>query len=263
MERDPLIIDITQDLERIDDVMTRIIFDDRAATDFKRDPNGTLVRFGLHPPTSAETNERVNRIFYAVMTNAELSRIVEEHYKSFAPVSGEAYVARHIEGLENGRIENDLDLDLAAVEHLFAAPDTLRRIFQLMLLDLNARGILRKQHADDEITDFVERLVVSISERKPIKEHPILEEWDRNYGIGGFHFGAEAVEVGPVATAYTAVEMGLFVTVFGLNSRVPDLDTFSMAAKGDRRATVRLATMSRIVNFGADLMLHAQQFEKR
>jgi len=263
MPSDQLMIDISQDLERIDNVMTRIIFDEEAATDFKRDPNATLVRFGLHPPTDAETNARVNRTFYAVMQNAELSRLVEEHYRTFAPDRADEFAQRHLDGLNAGRIENDLDLDLAAAEHLFRAPETLQKIFRSLLYDLNSRGILRNRYPVEEIDDFVDRLVVSIRERKPIAEHPVLEEWDRNYGVGGFHFGAEAVEVGPIATAYTAVEMGLLVTVFGLASRLPEAETFSLAAKGDRRAAIRLATMSRIVNFGADLLLHAQQFERR
>jgi hypothetical protein len=262
-ELDPLMIDVSRDLERIDNVMTRIIFDDDASTDFKRDPNGTLVRFGLHPATSGDVNERVNRIFYAIVTNVELSRLVESHYRDFKPERIDEFAARHTEGLNAGRIENDLKFDLVAADHLFRTPDVMRRMFRLMLHDLNARQLLVERHKDEAIDDFVERLVTSITERKPIKEHPVLEEWDRNYGVGGFHFGAEAVEVGPIASVYTAVEVGLLVTVFGLASRLPDEVTYSFAAKGDRVAAVRLATISRIVNFGADLLLHAQQFEAR
>ena len=48
----------------------------------------------------------------------------------------------------------------------------------------------------------------------------------------------EAVEVGPAVTAYTAVEIGLFVTVAGVMSQLPSRDHFHLASIGDRRAAV-------------------------
>jgi hypothetical protein len=263
MAEDLLNLDIKQDLERIDAAMTRIVLDDELSMAFRQDPNGTMVRMGMHPPTTSEVNDRTNRVFYATVTNQRLNQYVIEHYRNFVPVDMQRYAAVHDEGLRRGVIQNDLEFDLLAAEHLLGQPGPLREVFRLLITDLSEKRILQKQYSADEIEAYLDRLIPAIVNRQPIKDHPVLEEWDRNYGVGGFHFGAEAVEVGPVATVYTAVEVGLLVTVAGVMSRMPSSEYLLSASVGDRSSALRLATMTKIVQFAADVSLHAQQFEQR
>src|SRR4051794_25669203 len=75
---DAFMLDIRRDLERIDPVMTQIVRDPVTSNEFIRDPSGVLSRLGLHPPASRQTHDRVNRVFYAVLTNAELMEFVTE-----------------------------------------------------------------------------------------------------------------------------------------------------------------------------------------
>jgi hypothetical protein len=261
--RDALRMDISADLERIDSAMTRVILDPTMSQDFKHDPNGVLVRVGMHPQTSAAVNDRVNRTFYAAMTNSEMNAVVHQHFSSFKPSDPERFQSQHLEGLDQGRIQNALEYDLEAADHLLTNKEVLTKVLLLFLHDLNKKGILHKKHESEAIDSFVAGMVTAITERKPISEHPVLEEWDRNYGVGGFHFGAEAVEVGPVATAYTAVEVGLFVTVAVAEAALPSSASFVRALAGDRNHMTRLATMSKVLQFRSDLMLHAYQFEGR
>ena len=190
MADDPLTLDITADLERIDAAMTRVVLDEDLSQAFRRDPNGTMVRIGMHPPTTAEVNERTNRVFYAAVTNQRLTEYVAEHYRNFAPPNMARYAAVHDEGLKRGVIQNDVEFDLLAAEHILSQPEAMREIFGLLLTDLNEKRILKTQYSGGEIEAYLDRLIPAIVNRRPVKEHPVLEEWDRNYGVGGFHFGA-------------------------------------------------------------------------
>src|SRR5881628_589332 len=80
---DALSLDVRKDLERVDAVMTRVVSDPATAEEFVRDPSAVLTRLGLHPETTREIHDRVNRIFYAVLTNTELMEFVLEHYSKF------------------------------------------------------------------------------------------------------------------------------------------------------------------------------------
>jgi hypothetical protein len=262
MKRDRLTFDIRKDLEKIDSAMTKIIMNPDTARAFVADPNGVMVTAGLHPPTAPEVNERVNRCFYAVVSNSELTQFMAQHYESFVPKRAEEYQRYHERGLQRGLIQNRIDYDLEAAEHILRDRKALTTAFRLMLTDFNKRGIFKRRYSRKEIDQYLSVLVPAIIDRKPIREHPRLEEWDRNYGIGGFHYGAEAVEVGPVVTAYTAVEVGLLVTVAGVQARFMTSDEFVQAASEGSEPRIRaLATMSRITQFGADIIHHAYQFE--
>ena len=264
MPDDPLMLDISKDLERVDEVMTKIVMDNEEWERFKSNPNATLARLGLHPQTSEDVNQRVNRVFFATITNQELNRLVAEHFLSFSPPDADKFAAYHSEGLSKGVIQNDIRLDRAAAEHVFKDPEFMRKLFKLLLTDLNEKRILQKHYSERVLDEFLDRLIVAIVQRRPIAEHPRLEQWDENYGVGGFHFGTEAAEVGPAVTAYVAVEMGAFVTVFGAHVQTPDrADLGAMVAAGDEGAAIRVRTMGRILHCGADLVVHAQQMERR
>lgn len=262
-QQDALRMDISKDLERIDSAMTRVILDQTLSQDFKHDPNGVLVRAGMHPSTSVAVNDRVNRVFYAAMNNTELNKVVADHFRSFRPIKAADNAAYHDEGLKQGRIQNKVDFDLEAADHLLKDVNVLTRVLKLFMNDLNGKGILLKRYPQEEIDTFVNAMVAAIRDRKPISEHPKLEEWDRNYGVGGFHFGTEVVEVGPAATAYTVVEVGLFVTVAVAEAATPTSDSLEQATAGDAAQLTKLATLSKILQFRSDLMLHAFQFERR
>jgi len=260
---DRLGMDVASDLERIDGAITQIILDPNTREDFLRDPNGVLIRLGMHPPASTEVNERVNRTFYAVVTNKELTQYVSNHYQGFRPTNLAQFTSYHLEGLSQGRIQNDLQFDLQAADHLFKQPEVLKQVFKIMLYDLNSKRILKENHSRDKIDQHIEDVVTAITERKPIREHPVLEEWDRNYGVGGHHYGTEAVEVGPAVTAYVAVELGAFVTALALEQMRLEQNTMLQAALGDTDAIRAFSVMSKLMNFGADLISHAYYFENR
>jgi hypothetical protein len=268
MPDDFLRFDLSRDLVNIDAAATRIILDDEISREFRGDPNGTMIRVGMHPPTSPEVNERTNRVFYAVMTNKPLADFVADYFQSFSPPNIEHYVAIHDEGLHQGQIKNDLEYDLLAADHILRNADAMRHVFRLMLTDLNKKKILKAEYSEGEINSFLDKLIPAIIDRRPIREHPVLEEWDRNYGVGGFHFGAEAVEVGPVATIAVLVELAAGVTVMAqavrsIQTLTPSNVEFFAASIKDQAAATRLMLISRMLQFGAELQLHAVRFEAR
>jgi hypothetical protein len=267
---DQLVLDITPDLARVDSVMSRVIGDPQAADDFVRDPSGTLTRLGLHPRTTREVHDRVNRVFYAVLTNTALLELLSEHYSSM----GETDEARQTisetqevmsAALQRGELENSLEYDVLGFRHLTGSTDVLGRAFSLVLHDLNNRRILMNVYSNDEIDSYVDELVGAITDKRAIQEFPVLEEWDSNYGIGKEQ-GGLYLEVGPTVTAAVAVEVGLIVTVWVEVDFAGDVIVKAMrsdAARGDPTAARALATTGALLRLAGEVMVHADNFERR
>jgi hypothetical protein len=267
---DQLILDITPDLMRVDSVMSRIIADPQAADDFVRDPSGTLTRLGLHPRTTRDVHDRVNRVFYAVLTNTQLLELLTEHYGTIG-VSDEAQQTITdtqtvmTAALERGELENSLEYDVLGFRHLTNATDVLREAFSLVLHDLNNRRILVNVYSGNEIDDYVDELIGAITERRAVREFPILEEWDANYGIGKEQ-GGLYLEVGPAVTAVAAVEVGAVVTVWVEVDFAGDVIVKAMrnrAASGDPAAARALSTIGALLRLAGEVMVHADNFERR
>lgn len=268
--RDQLILDITPDLARVDSVMSRVIADPQVADDFIRDPSGTLTRLGLHPRTTRDVHDRVNRVFYAVLTNVPLLELLTEHYGSMGE-SDEAQQAITdtqsimTAALERGELENSLEYDVLGFRHLTSATDVLRQAFSLTLHDLNDRRILVNVYTGDEIDDYIDELVAAITERRAIREFPVLEAWDANYGIGNEQ-GGLYLEVGPTVTAVAAVEVGALVTVWVEVDFSGDVIVKAMrnrAASGDPAAARALSTTGALLRLAGEVMVHADNFERR
>jgi hypothetical protein len=260
---DAFSLDLRRDLEKVDSVMTEVIRDPATTDEFVRDPNGVLSRLGLHPPASSdEINDRANRIFYAVLTNGELIEFILEHLQSFeGPVQENEQIFN--DALARGEVQNSVELDLAAADHVFRDPDATRRIYQLTLHDLNRRGLLQDRHTDEEIDDYVDRLVESIQQRRSIQDLPELERWDENYGVGT-GYGVGEAEVGPVATVGALVEVGVAVTVvipvfvIGLAA---EREMAERAVRLDEGAARTLATAGALLRLGGEMMVHASTLQ--
>lgn len=269
---DALTMDIRRDLERVDGVMTQVISDSTISAEFIRDPSGVLARLGLHPPASREVHDRVNRIFYAVLCNVELINLIVDRYTSTtfntsfaAQLEGNARVFS--EGLSRGVLQNSIELDLVAADYVFRQPDFMRQVYRLTLYDLNNRRLLQNVYSIEQLDDYIEKMIESIQERRPIREHPKLEVWEPpHYGIGtGYAVGE--VEVGPAATAVAAVEVFAAVTVFlpvGVFGASPTLNVMaSKAVQGDPESVRMLATVGALINLAGEMLVYVNNFERR
>jgi hypothetical protein len=266
---DPLSVDITEDLKRVDRVVTQILRDRAVWDEFLRDPNGVLVRLGLHPPTTAEINERANGLFYAALTNKELVRLIINHFNDFRPSRSTDFRDEFLANLRKGEIQYNVELDLEAAYHAFQSPAFLRQVLSLTFHDLNAKGLFQRRYTSKEIDDYIERVVVAVEARQPIEAHPTLEVWDRNYGVGE-RFGSVVVEVNVIATASGIVEAAVFVTAFAFVIAVvavagapPDImvQLTESAAAGDEESIRALAIFARLLDLSADLLVHVHTFE--
>jgi hypothetical protein len=257
-------IDVRRDLERVDEAMSEVIRSTELTEEFVRDPNGVLSRLGMHPETTPEIHDRVNRIFYAVLTNRELIDFLVEEFGSFEVPEQLAEENRrvHQEGLERGEVRNLVEFDLAAADHFFRREDALKRVYQLTLRDLNRQELLQERYSDEEIDEYVERLAEAILARRPISEIPELERWDDNYGVGT-GYGVGEVEVGPVATLGAIVEVGLFTTVWvsveGDSIMVRAADRMIRGNPGEVRM---IATAASLFRLAGEVMVHAEEFRR-
>jgi hypothetical protein len=274
---DPLTIDVTDDLSRVDQVMTHILKDRASWGDFLRDPNGVFVRLGLHPPTSPEINERVNRVFYATLTNRRLLRLLLSKFKSFRPRQLKAVRRDFAAGLAKGRIQYNTEFDLESLDHVVRDTKTLREALRLSLHDLNNMGILRVRHTTKEIDDYVAAVTEAVRKRQPIEAHPKLEVWDRNYGVGK-PFGAAFVEVGTLVTTVATVESAAVATAIAVavatavvavqveavvDGEPPIVAALEAAALGNAGSLNAIATLGRLLDLSGELLVHAQTFERR
>jgi hypothetical protein len=264
--RSPLIVDATTDLKRVDAVMTRIIRERSTWDEFFRDPNGVLIRTGLHPPTTPDINARVNEMFYAVLSNKPLlellARTVKKHRRARAR---EARFAKVVEtGLQRGEIRHDFAQDVAALSSMVGDRRALRNALQLTLHDLNRRGLLQRKYPKKAIDDYSTQIVDVAVTGKSLRRVPALESWDRNYGIGGA-FGGLWAEVVPFVTAVAFVEIAAAVTVgvdHDLHPIAPDLaDMTAGARRGDRNQVEALAMYGKLLGFSGELLLHVANFE--
>jgi hypothetical protein len=254
-----LTFDVASDLERIDGAFTRLLSDRNQWQDFLKDPNGVLVKLGLHPPATPDANARANLVFYATLANKRLVQLAKEMFEDFQdPTDNASY---YTEGLKKGLLQNRLQYDLAAVNHFLSKPDKARELYQLAISDLSAKGILTRRYSEAELNTYLDGLFQGMQEGLGIEELPTLERWDRHYGVGtGYGFGE--VEVGPVATVPVLVEGVMFVTVLGfIPDNIPQL--LEQAYLGDDEAVKSLSILSNLLALSSDLATHVQNFESR
>lgn len=264
MPDDALLLDIREDLDRIDRVMTQVVSDPVTADEFIRDPSGVLSRLGLHARTTRDIHDRSNRIFYAVLTNTELIDVVSTHFESFvAPDSDGDRVQR--DALGRGELEHPASLDEAALDHCLRDPEMVRTIFGLLLTDLNRRRLLQNYYTAEQLDAYRDELSSAIGERRGIREMPVLEAWDSQYGVGNRQ-GVGMVEVGGIATLALIVEVALPTTVFipvsGDVVMKAQAETLADAIRGDPVGIRTLATAGALMGIAGEMLLHANNFER-
>lgn len=264
----PLMLEIRDDLARVDRVMSQVIADRTTAEEFVRDPSGVLTRLGMHARTTRDVHERTNRVFYAILTNTELLAFMAELFESFdAQEAREEDRVSVREALARGEIRHAASLDKAALDFVMDDIDVVRRAYQLTLHNLNERRVLMNTYTREEIDDFVERLATAIVEGRPISDMPLLEAWDGQYGVGARRQGVNAFEVGPIATAAAFVEVGLWATVWlGVGGDFypeAQLEAIRPSARSEPGAIRTLATAGAIMNLAGEILLHATNFERQ
>jgi len=269
---DRFAFDCAKELERIDACMTHLLKTPSMWSEFMAEPNGVFAKLGVTPATAPEVHDRVNRMFYATLTNKELIKLVAEIYEDFKDTVGNA--EHHHEGLKKGVVQNLIKHDISGINHFLSKPDKAIQAYKLALYDLNEKGIFTRRYTQEELDNFSEAKVRAMQNRLPIAEQPQLEQWDRNYGVGtGYGFGEitlvataqalVAVEVGVVATFGAAIAMGVAgnVGVSGATALSLEQHHTNALLEGDRESVYAAHIMSRLYAFFSDLMMHAHHFE--
>ncbi len=265
-------IDISKDLLRIDEAFTQIVKDRDSWRDFMQDPNGAMIRVGLHPPASKEANDRANRTFYAALSNKELINHVAGMFEGFDGTEASehgadetANAAYHQEGLKNGRLQNRVEYDVSAAHHFFEQREAAETAYKILLHDLNENGVLTRKYETDEIDTYVADMVAGVLAQKSLTELPTLETWDNHYGVGT-GFGVGEAEIGVAVTAAVPAEgvVAVTVAVLGAIASMGDIQSLaSLAARGDSDELQRLSMIGQVLAFCSELMLYAESFERQ
>jgi hypothetical protein len=256
------VLDVVEDLERVDEVATRLLKDRDLWPGFIRDPNGVLVKLGLHPPATPEANERTNRTFYAMLANKDLIKKTLQLYDGL-DIPRE-HLEFYSEGLKKGVIQNNIELDLLALEHFFSNEQIAREIYTMALYDINEKDILTRRYEKEELDQHIDKMLRGISLQQSITDLPTLETWDRHYGVGtGYGFGE--AEVGPAVTIDVAVQVQVGITavipVFVAGLIAENMSELAaLAIGGDKDAARAFDITSKMLDFASDLALHVQSF---
>ena len=280
---DAFAADIRRDLERVDQVMTHVVADPATRDEFVRDPIGVLSRLGLFPRMAPESRDRDNRIFYAVLQNTDLIRYLQDTFASFR-AENEDMLARDAEimqrGLRQGIIAHSPDLDMAAADHIFRNPDTMRELYRLTLHDLNNRRLLHNVYTATELDTYINDVVESIQQRRPTNlRPPPLNGGDTGTRVAtASHAGTGAgvaVETNVVAgtnalVAATAAGVGAVELAFFITVLIPvagpvapvSADVIDSALLGDSEAVRALATAGAMLNLAGEVLVHANNFER-
>lgn len=260
---EPLYLDVQDDLRRVDEAMNQLLSDRRQWEGFLEDPNGTLIRLGLHPETDEQINDRVNRIFWLTLTDTDLLKMIGQRYSKFTPDRAKELERYFLEGLMEGVIRHDVQYDLQAIEYFLEDEDLLRKSLLRNLTRINEAGVLERQYTQDQLGEYADAVVRSIANRESAAEHPKLEVWDDFYGIGQ-PFGGVFWEVGAVATAAVGVEVGAYVTAVlevGFWGVVAERFV-QRAVEGDEAAIRAVAVAGRLADFGGELLAHAHGVQR-
>jgi hypothetical protein len=260
---DRLSFDIAKDFERIDDVFTRLLKDRSKWSDFFRDPNGTLIEMGLHPPTTSDATQRANRVFYATLTNKKLIELLHDIYKDFEDEPNN--IQTFTEGIKKEALNHSVKTDIKALDHIMSKPEKLRQCYELSLHDLNERGVLTKKYTREEINDFIGKSLDALQRKLPLKEHPTLETWDDQYGVQTC-VAAIACEAGVFGTVAAAAEAAMHVTAVGPESMSMNREglqgQINKSFMGDEESVKSLSILGKLIDFAGELNTHVQNFER-
>ena len=218
--KDSLEINIREDLSRVDKVMTRLLFDETSWKKFLHDPNGVLIDLGLHPPTRSDINQRCNAIMFATLSNKPLLELTKESAEGFfRSIQGSPEAAEwskvYREGLDQARIQNDIDYDMAYIEYILKDEALLRKRLRLAFDNLNRRKLLSKTYDDETLYRYIDATIDAAKQYKDRVEFPVLEEWDDHYGVGRLFGVAIYPEVAFDFTAFVGVEVAFAITALG------------------------------------------------
>jgi hypothetical protein len=256
----PMFLDVTEDLQRVDGVMTRLVKDRTLWQEFLDDPNGVMIQLGLHPPTTEEINARVNRAMWATLGDRELLQMLEARYRTFSPERLDEIRRYFLDGLREGVIRHDTKYDHQALKHLLDDEVTTRRILRRTIVLMQEADALEGRYGDYEIDAYLDRLMDALREGTPVDQHPVLESWDDYYGVGREGGGQLYGEGAAVVTIFVAVQGLAYITA------VVDVGFWGVVAErslndaisGDEEALRAITLLGRVLDLGSEALVHAQ-----
>ena len=182
MSRDKLSIDVMNDLRKVDGFMNKLINDKRSQQRFFKNPSKVMIELGFHPPTTKRAMGITNRVFYLTLTNKKLIRHCIDKMPQFEiPKDLEK---KTLAALDRGRIKVDPMVDEIILKAYLKDEKHLRTMFLLSLTDLNRKRVFSKRFTDKEIHAYVEKVLLRIRKRRPIREMPVLDRFGPRYGVG-------------------------------------------------------------------------------
>ena len=184
MASDRLQFDVLKDLKKVDGFMTRLLSEKETQKRFFQNPARVMIELGFHPPTTNRAIGITNQVFYATLANRRLVRYaLETAPKLKVP---EEWKQKTRDGLRRGLIRRDQRIDELALEAYWNDEKRLRTMMLVTLRDLNKQGILQKRYSAKDLSEYVDKVMECIRQRRPLRDVPLLERFGPRYGIGAY-----------------------------------------------------------------------------
>lgn len=168
MPQDLLSIDSERELKKTDKFINTLLGDERAQKRFFDNPARVMGELKINRSRTKEEESLANKIFYLTLSNKRWLRYCADSIPKFK--IPEKSARRTAEILNQDRVGVDPQVKKIVTAAYLKNEKILRQMFLLTLRDLNRHGVFSKRHPDNQIKDYVERLLVQIRRRRPLRE---------------------------------------------------------------------------------------------
>ncbi|MBF0422353.1 MAG: hypothetical protein HQL73_05115 [Magnetococcales bacterium] len=262
MANNKTIIDISEDMNRVDQAITKLLHNRSLWNDFFLQPETVLTKLGLPPRFGSKKDEwKLNRIFYALLTNKKLVRLVLQKYQVFSSTRSNSEGNKAVlDGLKQGRLVSPPNADMEAFAFFTKNQEDFRQFLTLALTDLNQKGLLFEQLTSEEVEKRINLMMESAAETM---KNGGKSSQDIDSGVMG-------CVVGPVCIAVCLVgvvaQAAVGVTPLGLGTYIPNgqalEELIEQSIEGDDGSAQALWTMGRLLELTGELMLFINRMER-
>ncbi len=214
---DTFVIDVAEELQRVDDLFSEILDSEELWNEFVNDPCGVFRKKQItrDTPSSPQDISKQNNLFFHSLLNRELRKYTMQNLRRFHAESleREKYFSSRLSGMRSGKISHHFEYDKEFVDFLIFEDGLMAETINLCLFDLNNLGLLGDEYDEQSLRDYSRRVVRAAREGSRLSDIPELEEYSLTSGVGPSDSAVAVAVVAVVALAVAAAEVAVGSTV--------------------------------------------------
>ena len=261
----PFLYDVSQQVDPIDSVITQILRSEEKMNRFLKDPVGILQDLELLPASNDKIKDRSNKIFFLCLKNKKIIGLIQQ-LDADIPQLTENFKQELDDKLKQDALKYPLEYDMKVVQSLLKT-EQLRQIYQIFLNELNDKKILINEYTTQQLDDYIDQMLSTISSGKSITKIQPLEQWDENYGVGtGYGVGEAAIGVlAGVAVVVQAVVAGTAAVIAAAavlgEPYSPFGSDFVKLTDEDKQVLNRIELLTSVFTFSNELIQAIENYE--